>query len=194
LTLPVLIILAVLWAVVLVPPLLRSRSQRTADSIVDFNYTLDLLGRTNGNLEDAPDSRSPSVRSPHAYAPADTPTLPHAAVRRGVALPSASGIRMRPLPVTAGIGLSTTAPQRSAKRRRDVLRILTGAILVTLLFASISHVAALWALQILADVVMGAYLSLWAWARGVQADRIDKVRYMPELRVPELALRRSASS
>ena len=37
LTLPVLIILAVLWAVVLVPPFLRSRSQRTADSIVDFN-------------------------------------------------------------------------------------------------------------------------------------------------------------
>ncbi len=48
---PVLFILAVLWAVVLVPPLLRSRSQRTADSIVDFNYKLDVLGKTNGHLE-----------------------------------------------------------------------------------------------------------------------------------------------
>jgi len=49
--LPVLFILAVLWAVVLVPPLLRSRSQRSADSIVDFNYKLDVLGKTNGHLE-----------------------------------------------------------------------------------------------------------------------------------------------
>ena len=75
-----------------------------------------------------------------------------------------------------------------------MLRVLTGAILVTLLLATVTHVAALWALQILVDVVMGAYLSLWAWARGVQAERADKVRYMPDLRVPELALRRSASS
>jgi hypothetical protein len=49
--LPVLFILAVLWAVVLVPPLLRSRSQRTPDSIVDFNFKLDVLGQTNGHLD-----------------------------------------------------------------------------------------------------------------------------------------------
>jgi len=49
--LPVLFILAVLWAVVLVPPLLRSRRQRPPDSIVDFNYKLDVLGKTNGHLE-----------------------------------------------------------------------------------------------------------------------------------------------
>ena len=48
---PVLFILAVLWAVVLVPPLLRSRRQRPPDSIVDFNYKLDVLGQTNGHLE-----------------------------------------------------------------------------------------------------------------------------------------------
>ena len=48
---PVLFILAVLWAVVLLPPLLRSRSQRSADSIGDFNYKLDVLGRTNGSLD-----------------------------------------------------------------------------------------------------------------------------------------------
>ena len=48
---PVLFILAVLWAVVLVPPLLRSRGQRSADSIVDFNYKLDVLGKTNGHLD-----------------------------------------------------------------------------------------------------------------------------------------------
>jgi len=65
---------------------------------------------------------------------------------------------------------------------------------VTLVVALVAHVAVLWALQAVVDLIMGVYLSLWAWARGIQADRIDTVRYMPELRVPELALRRSASS
>jgi hypothetical protein len=182
--LPVLIILAVLWAVVLIPPLLRSRSQRTADSIVDFNYTLDLLGRTNGNVEFAPDSA----------APIGAPTPPYAAVRSRASLPSAARIRTTALPTSAIGAPFTTAAQRSAQRRREVLRVLTGAILVTLLLAAVSHVMALWALQLLADVLFGAYLSLWAWARGMQAERADKVRYMPDLRVPELALRRSASS
>jgi hypothetical protein len=48
LALPVFVILAVLWAIVLVPPLLRSRTERSNDSIGDFNYRLDVLGRTNG--------------------------------------------------------------------------------------------------------------------------------------------------
>ena len=47
----VLVILAALWAIVLLPPLLRSRSERSNDSIGDFNYRLDALGRTNGALQ-----------------------------------------------------------------------------------------------------------------------------------------------
>ena len=46
----VLVILAALWAVVLVPPMLRSRAERANDSIGDFNFRLDVLGRTNGAL------------------------------------------------------------------------------------------------------------------------------------------------
>jgi hypothetical protein len=46
----VLFILAALWAVVLLPPLLRSRAERANDSIGDFNHRLDVLGRTNGQL------------------------------------------------------------------------------------------------------------------------------------------------
>ena len=48
----VLVILAALWAVVLLPPLLRSRTERSNDSIGDFNYRLDVLGRTNGALRE----------------------------------------------------------------------------------------------------------------------------------------------
>jgi len=58
LTLVVLLILAALWAVVLVPPLLRSRSERANDSIGDFNYRLDVLGRTNGALRPGAPARS----------------------------------------------------------------------------------------------------------------------------------------
>jgi hypothetical protein len=49
----VLVILAALWAIVLLPPLLRSRAERANDSIGDFNYRLDVLGRTNGALRTA---------------------------------------------------------------------------------------------------------------------------------------------
>ena len=48
-------------------------------------------------------------------------------------------------------------------------------------------------MQILVDVMALAYLGLWAWLR-VQDQRGETVRYMPERRAPELALRRSASS
>jgi hypothetical protein len=51
LALVVLVILAALWAVVLLPPLLRSRTSRTNDSIGEFNYRLDALGRTNPSAQ-----------------------------------------------------------------------------------------------------------------------------------------------
>ena len=54
-TLVVLVILAALWAVVLLPPLLRSRTERSNDSIGDFNFRLGVLGRTNlGRTDGAP--------------------------------------------------------------------------------------------------------------------------------------------
>lgn len=165
---PVLIILAVLWGVVLIPPLLRSRSQRSADSIVDFNYKLDVLGRTNGNR------RSLRRRAPQP------PESLHAPL---------SGRR-----AVAGPVFASGAAQRSAKRRRDIFRGLALAVSCTFLLAISVHSSLAWALQIFVDVVAVAYVALWAWARSVQAERADKVRYMPELRVPELALRRSASS
>ena len=164
---PVLIILAVLWAVVLVPPLLRSRrSQRSADSIVDFNYKLDMLGHMNGRRR---------RRAPAAPLPARVP---------------AATAALAPVPYAG----PTTAAQRSARRRRAVLQVLGGSLVATLFLAIGAHSLAFWLLQIVVDVLAAAYLALWAWVRSLEADRIEKVRYIPELRVPELALRRSVSS
>jgi hypothetical protein len=168
--LPVLIILAVLWAVVLVPPLLRSRGQRSADSIVDFNYKLDMLGHMNGSRRRRRRAAAPSM------------------IAGG---PVAAGV---PAPAPYVPRLPSTAAQGAAKRRRAVLQVLGGSVVATLLLATGEHVLAFWLLQLAADVLAVAYLALWAWVRSLEADRIEKVRYIPELRVPELALRRSASS
>ncbi len=62
LTLVVLPILAALWAVVLLPPLLRSRSVRANDSIGEFNFRLNALGRTNGALRPGVPARVPTRR------------------------------------------------------------------------------------------------------------------------------------
>jgi hypothetical protein len=179
LTLPVLIILAVLWGVVLIPPLLKSRSQRTtADSIVDFNYKLDVLSRTNGHRLGF--RRRPAADGADALAAA----IP------GVNAP----LPPMPAPMLGSPALSAAPAQRSAKRRRDIFRGLALAVTCSLLLAVSASSTPTWTLQILVDVVALAYVGLWAWARSVQADRLDKVRYMPELRTPDLVLRRSVSS
>ena len=68
------------------------------------------------------------------------------------------------------------------------------AIIISLLLATATRSPAAWALQMVVDLLAGIYALLWAYLRSAQAERAEKVRYMPELRVPELALRRSASS
>jgi hypothetical protein len=47
LTLPLLILLAVIWVAVLSLPTLRARSVRSRDSIGEFNFRLGTLGQTN---------------------------------------------------------------------------------------------------------------------------------------------------
>lgn len=149
----VLLILAGLWAVVLLPPLLRSRTERSGDSIGDFTNRLDVLSRTNG----------------------------------AVGTPERAGLP----PIGS-----------AAKRRRDVLRVLFGGVTVTLLLAFVTGATVFWGLQIIADVLLGAYLLAWAYVRSSYAERIAKLRYLPqyeyeyeyETAAPEFALRRAGSS
>ena len=145
----VLVLLAALWAAVLLPPLLRSRSQRANDSIGDFNYRLDMLGKTNGQL--------------------------------------------RP-----GVPTRMTSGQRAARRRRDVVRVLLLALLVTGLVALATNAMLAWLALGVAAVAFAAFGVLWAYARAVQAERMEKVHALsaPQLRrrVPDYELQRAASS
>jgi hypothetical protein len=176
LTLVVLLVLAALWAVVLLPPLLRSRGTRSADSIGEFNYKLGVLSRTNGSAM-AP---RPAARIPRPARPvyATPPAAPR--VRRQVAAVT----NHAPEP----------ASQRAAKRRGDVLRVLVTATALTMALAYFTGSPALWGVQVLADVALVAFLGLWAYARSAQQERAQTVRLFPQRPTPELALRRTASS
>lgn len=146
----VLVLLAALWAAVLLPPLLRSRSERQNDSIGDFNYRLDALGKTNGQL--------------------------------------------RP-----GVPTRMSGAQRAARRRRDVTRVLLLALLVTGLIALATNATLAWLALGVAAFAFAAFCALWAWARALQVERMEKVRPLaarPPMRrrVPDYELQRAASS
>jgi hypothetical protein len=67
-TIAVILILGLIWAAVLIPPILRARSQQPRnDSVGDFHYRLSLLGHTNGTHRKRPDRVSTSRP---AFAPA----------------------------------------------------------------------------------------------------------------------------
>lgn len=171
----VLALLVAAWVAVLAPPLLKSRGNplkslggtRPGDSIGDFNYRLGVLGRANGTgLGPAPRTTGP------------LPTL---------SAPAAPIYGANPHP---------DAAQVSAKRRRDVFTVLGGAVAITLILAVASRSGAVWMLQVVADLLLGAYGALYVWYRRTPVERLAEVRYLPRAasRAPELALRRTASS
>jgi hypothetical protein len=60
-TIAVILILGVIWAAVLIPPILRARaSQPHSDSVGDFHHKLSILGHTNGTHRKRPERLSPA--------------------------------------------------------------------------------------------------------------------------------------
>ena len=161
---PVLVILAVLWAVVLVPPLLRSRSEaRRTDSVGDFSYRLGVLSKTGGHS--AAVSRRRATRT---VQPA-----------QGLAAPGAPAYR----PMTP-----------AQRRRRDVLLTLTVGAMLTLGLAAGTGLSAVWFAHLLIDVLLVTYLLAIVRTRSVASERRAKVAYLPNAARPELLLRRTGSS
>jgi hypothetical protein len=168
LTLVVLLVLAALWAVVLLPPMLRARMARSvsSDSIGEFNYKLGVLSRTNGT------SSAPLPRRSRGIGRVPTFSSPQTALHAPALSPAARG----------------------AKRRADVLRVLIGTVVVTLALAYFSGASLLWGVQLIADVALLGFLGLWAYTRNLQMVQTRNVHYLPSRRAPELALRRTGSS
>ncbi|MGH9031641.1 MAG: hypothetical protein ACRDY4_07610 [Acidimicrobiia bacterium] len=140
-TVTVLLILAVLWAAVLVPPALRHRSEnRRGEPIGPLNFRL-------GAKRNAPPSLSSSLGS--AF---NRPTS--GAAFRPAAFPTRQ--------VGSARGRATVPGQMSPaqKRRRDVLVILVGAAGLSLAVALFTGMIAMWFAHGFVDLLLVTYLFL----------------------------------
>ena len=156
----VLLILAGIWAAVLVP-MVRSRVEPgPADSIGAFRRQLGVLQRT-GPAVVAPANQlrvppyNPGVPTPYAgYAGA------HSLARR-YASPDAA------------------RRARTLKRRRDILFTLLGGMAATLLLGLLPPLRMLWALHVVLDLAFAGYVALLVRTRNAAAEREIKLRFLP---------------
>jgi hypothetical protein len=170
-TVVVLLILAVIWAAVLVPPWLQNRKEsRPGDSIASFRQQLHVLERaapgyrpTSGTVTRLADHRPPV-----------------------------------PTPVTAASPRRPEALRRAEvrKRRRDVFLTLLGAVGLTFLLA-LAVGGPVWTLHLGVLILFAGYVGMLVKLQQQGAEREIKVRYLasgqaarPE---PALLLRRSGS-
>jgi len=170
-----LLILAVVWAVVLIPPWLRNRADaRPADSITAFRHRLSVLERTG---------------------PIGARRIPMISSRPETAgvVPSAR----RPAQRTAMASYSAKA--RTQRRRRDIFVGLLAAMSASLVLGFIPSLRILWVVHLLVDLLFVGYVALLVQMRNQAAEREMKVRFFPgqmQARRPEpatLLLRRSAN-
>jgi hypothetical protein len=152
----ILLLIGVMWAVVLLPPLLRSRSDgRPSTSIVGFQRQLSSLQRTrpgSAHGSYALNRPAPAVRRPVA-------TMSRPVARAGMA--PAYRPAYRPL-----------SRREMAKRRRQHVFVLLGvAAGATLLGYLATGSSKLFALHMVADLVLAGYVYL-----------LVQIRRMGELR------------
>ena len=162
----VLLILAVIWAAVLIPPLLGARAEgRPADSIGDFRRQLSVLRRA------APVGTQP-VHPLAAYGNVPFVAGPHTQSRQDV------------------------ARRRAVKRRRDVFYALVTSMAGTLVLGMVPGLRVLLGLNLVLDVLFVAYVAMLVRMRNAAAEREMKVRFLPQSASapePAFALRRSAN-
>ena len=148
----VLLVLAVIWAAVLVPPMWRSRADgRPADSIKQFHRHLRVLNGTE----------------PHGYSRTLTAT-------------AGSAVITAPMPYRSSMRSSAELRRRrTLERRRNVLFSLAGSAAFTLLLAVVGVKFALMA-HLLSDIMLVAYVGLLARMRAIAAERELKLRFLPQ--------------
>lgn len=165
---PLLILLAIVWAIVLVPPLVRNRAElRPGSSVSSFRQDLAVIGRT---------TPTSSLRPP---------ALPGVAPTARVGSTPAGG----PLAGTPG------GRAAARKRRRDVLFTLGGVAGFTFLLA-IAFGGPMLILHLLVDMAFAGYLYLLVQMRKLAEEQAVKVRYLaapPQSQPRLVSVRRTAS-
>jgi hypothetical protein len=174
-TILVLLFLAVVWAVVLIPSLVRRQAEaRPADSIIDFRRQLRVLQRAG-----------PRTVAPAYSLAAQWPTGTVA----GGSPARAGGEVTRTLPPHALRRL------RTLRRRRDTLLVLVGGVVGSAALGAVPVLRALWALAAGLCVFLAVYVALLIRLRNLEAEREMKLRFLPPPRAqePTLLLRRPAN-
>jgi hypothetical protein len=164
----VLLLLAVIWATVLIPPIVKARAEnRPAGSIVDFRRRLRVLAHAT--------PQSPASASPHPRGPVPPGRAP------------------RPFALAPRPALSRQ--RRSIKRRRDILVGLVVAMTGSLVLGFLPPLRVLWAVHALLDVLFIAYVATLIYLRNLAVEREMKLRFLPTPAAaePALLLRRSAN-
>ena len=169
----ILLVLAGIWAAVLIPPIVRARSEgRPVGSVGDFNRRLQVLARTN-----------PAGMAPARSYISDRPGQLY---------------RISP---TTGVGrVAGSSRRRSQKRRRDILIGLLVAAVGSLVLGVVPALRVLWMVHVFVDVLIVAYVGALVYLRNLAAERDMKVRFLPSAmssqqstHEPALLLRRSAN-
>ena len=147
----VLLVLAIIWAAVLVPPMLRNRADgRPGDSIKQFHRHLRVLNGTE-----------PTHLGRSAGAPVAAHVMAPINYRRPMA--NRADVRRR----------------RTIERRRNILFSLVGTAAATLVLGVLS-VPMMLALHVVVDVLLLAYVGLLARMRAIAAERDIKLRFLPQ--------------
>jgi hypothetical protein len=164
----VIFILAILWAAVLLPPILRSRSNSGSPSGVgDFMARLGSFGRSQQGNQGLPPLQP--IMGPIG---GNGPVGPSGPVGPG-----------GPVRVPGGM----TSAQR---RRRDVLVGLLVAAGVTFLMAIVANSIIFWTLHLVVDALLGGFVFLLVQHKRRRSERQTKVRpiHPPVRGVPAPAL------
>jgi hypothetical protein len=175
LTIVVLLILAIVWAAVLVPPWLRNRADaRPADSITAFRHRLRVLERTGPPGSVQRTGFASSFRSP-----------------TGPVAPAA--YRHRPADPTPAYS-AHSARVRTQRRRRDIFVGMLAAMGTSLVLGFIPALRILWVVHLLVDGLFVSYMALLVHVRNQAAEKEMKVHFLPGRSADPapLLLRRSA--
>ena len=170
----VLLILAMVWAVVLGPSLLRRRAERRAnDSIGAFHRQLRILQRTG-----------PTVVDPAYRLDADGST--GTGIFRAPGTRAATSVQRRPDPYFR---------PEACKRRRDILLVLLGVLVGTGLLGAVPALRPVLFVTVVGAVSLAAYVGLLVYLRTLALEREVKLRYLPQPaeHEPSAAVRRIAS-
>mgnify|MGYP006952609392 CR=1 FL=1 len=193
----VLLVLAGIWAAVLIPPAVRARAEgRPGDSIHNFKRQLTVLRRTGPHTGRV--AGGDHWYRSHTSQPALTPV--HGPLRSTRTSPAAA-YRSPARAVRQVSPAASAARSRTIRRRRDVLSALLVAALATLALGLLFSMGIMLVAHVVADVLLVAYVALLVHQRNVAAERDMKVRFLPQahrldpalLRAEPALLRRSAN-